>query len=49
MKLLHIHDEDLLFLVLYEFSVFMMHELDHCKFVAQKYLNKILLYSIGNF
>jgi len=48
-KLLHILDDDLLFLVLYEFSVFIMHKLVHCKFVAQKYCNKILLYSIGNF
>ena len=35
-RLLHICDNSLLFLVLYEFIVFIMHELDHCKNLLQK-------------
>jgi len=47
-KLLHIHNNNLLFLVLYKFVVYIIHELDYCKFVVKKYCNKILLYSIRN-
>jgi len=35
-RLLNIRDKCLLFLVLYEFILFIMHELDHCKNLLQK-------------
>jgi len=36
-RLLHIRDNYLLFLVLYEFIVFIMHELNHCKNLLPKH------------
>jgi len=39
-KLLYIHDNYLLFLVLYEFSVFIMHELDHCNLLRKSTVTK---------